>query len=372
MTLGAQVLTSSKLARRVLSSSFVKAATTPHGIDRYIEMIDPLWSGTEIRAEVTDVARKTADSVTLTLRPNSNWTGFRAGQFVRLSVEIDGVRRTRCYSPACSEFRRDGRIELTIKVDPNGLVSRHLQAQAAPGMIVQISPAQGEFVLPLPHPRRILLISGGSGVTPVMSMLRTLTDKAFNGKITFLHYSFTEDDIIYRRELEEIKAKYESINIVHAYTEQKDGGDLHGYFSKEHLLAADRHYAEAETFLCGPLPLMDAVRAVYEDEGLTDQLHLEQFTAPVRTVSSEDAAGELVFSATGTTVANSGRTILEQAEDAGLTPEYGCRMGICFSCVRRKDSGTTRNVLTGDVCSDGDTSVKLCVSEPVGDVSIDL
>lgn len=367
----ANTLTSSRIARRVLSSSLVAAATTPHGVDRYIEMIDPLWSGTEIRAEVTDVVRKTSDSVTLTLRPNTNWKGFRAGQFVRLSVEIDGIRRTRCYSPANSEFRRDGKIELTIKVDPNGLVSPYLQANAKPGMTVQLSAAQGEFYLPLPHPRSILLISGGSGITPVMSMLRTLTERAYIGKVTFLHYSFTEDDVIYRKEIAEIEAKYEGVRIIRAYTDAANG-DLQGYFSKEHLVAADRHYAEAETYLCGPQPLMNAVREIFDAEGLSDKLHLEQFAAPVRTVSTDEAEGSLLFSTTGTSVENNGQTILEQAEGAGLNPDYGCRIGICFSCVRKKDFGTTRNVLTGETCSDADANVKLCISAPVGEVSIDL
>lgn len=371
MSLNIQALTSSRLARRVLTSSFVKAATTPHGVDRYFEMFDPLWSTTETRAEVTDVVRKTKDSVTLTLRPNANWKGFRAGQYVKLSVEIDGIRRTRCYSPANSQFRHDGQIELTIKVDPNGLVSPWVLANAEPGLVVQISAAQGEFYLPLPHPRSILLISGGSGITPVMSMLRTLTDKAYIGKITFLHYAFTKDDVIYQAEIDEIKAKYDGVRIFRAYTEAADG-DLEGYFSKEHLLAADRHYAEAETYLCGPMPLMNAVREIFDAEGLAHKLHLEQFAAPIRTVGTDDAEGDLTFSESNLAIANNGQTILEQAEAAGLTPEYGCRIGICFTCVRKKDSGTTQNVLNGDLCSDPDTNVKLCINKPVGDVVIAL
>jgi ferredoxin-NADP reductase len=371
MTLTAQKLTSSKLARRFLNSSFAAAIATPHGVDRYVEMIDPLWSGTEIRAEVTDVERKTADSVTLTLRPNNLWTGFKAGQFVKLSVEIDGIRRTRCYSPANSQFRRDGHLELTIKVDPDGLVSPWLLANAKPGMVMQVSQAQGEFHIPLPHPRSILLISGGSGITPVMSMLRTLTERAYIGKVTFLHYAFTEDDVIYRDELAEIEAKYEGVRIIRAYT-NADNGDLQGFFSKEHLVAADRHYAEAETFLCGPMPLMDGVRAVFEAEGLSDRLHLEQFAAPTRTVPTEDATGSLTFSVSEAKVENNGQTILEQAESAGLNPEYGCRIGICFTCVKTKDSGTTRNVLTGEIDSDNDVNIKPCITAPCGDVSIAL
>ncbi|MDO7867343.1 ferredoxin reductase [Nocardioides jiangxiensis] len=366
-----QMLTSSRMGRRFLDSSFAAALATPHGVDRYVEMVDPLWSRTETRAEITDVERKTADSVTLTLRPNENWAGFKAGQFVKLSVEIDGVRRTRCYSPANSQFRKDGKIELTIKVDPKGLVSPWLLANARPGMIVQISPAQGEFHIPLPHPRSILLISGGSGITPVMSMLRTLTDRAYIGKVTFLHYAFTEDDVIYRDELAEIEAKYEGVRIIRAYT-NADNGDLQGFFSKEHLVAADKHFAEAETYLCGPMPLMDGVRAVFEAEGISDRLHLEQFAAPTRTVPTDEATGELTFSASGEKADNNGQTILEQAEAAGLTPDYGCRIGICNACVSTKLSGITRNVLTGELNTDNDVNIKPCISAPCGDVSIDL
>ncbi|MGZ4452896.1 MAG: ferredoxin reductase [Nocardioides sp.] len=366
-----QVLTGSKLGRRFLDSAFAEALATPHGVDRYVEMVDPLWSRREIRAEVTDVERKTADSVTLTLRPNTNWAGFKAGQFVKLSVEIDGIRRTRCYSPANSQFRRDGRIELTIKVDPAGLVSPWLLANAEPGLIVQISPAQGDFHIPLPHPRSILLISGGSGITPVMSMLRTLTERAYIGKVTFLHYAFTEDDVIYRDELAEIEAKYEGVRIIRAYT-NADNGDLQGFFTREHLVAADKHFAEALTFLCGPMPLMDSVRAVFEAEGITDRLHLEQFAAPTRTVPTDEATGELVFSASETKAENNGQTILEQAEGAGLNPDYGCRIGICNACVSTKLTGITRNVLTGEINTDNDVSIKPCISAPCGDVSIDL
>ncbi len=91
-----------RLGRRVLGSGLLEALAAPHGVDRYLELIRPSWSLSEARAEVVEVRRQTGDSVTLTLRPNENWQGFSTGQFVRLTVEIDGVRQTRCYSPACS------------------------------------------------------------------------------------------------------------------------------------------------------------------------------------------------------------------------------------------------------------------------------
>ena len=181
-----------RLGRRLLGSGLLEALAAPHGVDRYLELVRPSWSLHEARAEVIEVRRQTADSVTLTLRPNENWKGFRTGQFVRLTVEIDGVRHTRCYSPACSEHAPD-RIEITVKAHPEGLVSGFLNRAARPGMVVGLSAADGDFVLPADRPERLLLISGGSGITPVISMLRTLCDEGHAGAVTFVHYAPTRD-----------------------------------------------------------------------------------------------------------------------------------------------------------------------------------
>src|SRR5204863_7203939 len=97
-----QPMPARRLGRRLLGSGLLEALAAPHGVDRYLELIRPSWSLREARAVVTGVGRQTADSVTLTLRPNENWGSFSAGQFVRVTVEIDGVRQTRCYSAACS------------------------------------------------------------------------------------------------------------------------------------------------------------------------------------------------------------------------------------------------------------------------------
>ena len=185
-----------RLARRLLGSSLAGALTTPHGVDRYVELVRPSFSLSEARAEVVAVRRPTQRAVTLTLRPNANWQGFRAGQFVRLSIEIDGVRHTRTYSPASSAHAGD-LIELTAHAQPDGCVSPFLRASAKPGMVVGLSQADGDFVLPDERPRALLLISGGSGITPVMSMLRTLCDEGHDGPIAFLHYARDERDVAY-------------------------------------------------------------------------------------------------------------------------------------------------------------------------------
>jgi ferredoxin-NADP reductase len=350
--------------------SLAEALLTPHGVDRYLELVDPMLVRREIRGVVTAVRHQTRDTVTLTLRPSRAWRGFTAGQYVRVTVDIDGVRRTRCYSPACSQRRPDGLLELTVKADPNGLVSRYLRANAEPGMILGLSQPDGGFTLPAERPRRVLLVSGGSGITPVLSMLRTLVDDGHEGDIVFLHYANTADDVLYREELAALAGRHPGVRIVLAYTHAERGADLHGFFSAEHLEAAAPFYREAQTYLCGPAPLMDSVRTVFAAEGLSERLHTEEFAPPPLRLDTGNATGTVRFAHSGKEFENSGKPLLEQAEDAGLRPEHGCRMGICFSCTKVKSTGCVRNAVSGELSEEENEEIQLCISVPVGDVEI--
>jgi stearoyl-CoA 9-desaturase NADPH oxidoreductase len=354
----------------------VEALATPHGIDRYLELVHPMLTVRELRAVVTDADRSCADSVTLTLRPTRQWRGFRAGQFVQVAVDVDGVRYTRCYSPSCSQYRSDGRIELTVKAHAQGVVSQYLDAAARPGLVIGLSQADGSFRLPQPRPAQVLLISGGSGITPVLSMLRTLLDENHPGEIVFVHYARAEADVAQLAQLRAVADVHPNVRLVLAFTRSRSGGDLYGHFDETHLAEVAPWYADAQTFLCGPPALMSAIREHYAAKGIEDSLHTEEFTV-AGTAGAGGAAGE-AGDATGevrfgdTVVENSGATLLEQAEAAGLSPEYGCRMGICFTCTKVKTSGCTRNVRTGELHRDPDTEVQLCISAPVGDVAIEL
>ena len=358
--------------RRVLGSRVLAAMTTPHGVDRYLELFNPIWSVNEVRAEITAVRRPTADSVTLTLRPNGNWQGFRAGQFVRLTVEIDGVRRTRCYSPANSVHAADGKIELSAKAHAGGFVSRFLRDAARPGMVVTLSQADGSFALPEQRPERVLLISGGSGITPVMAMLRTLCDEGYTGRITFLHYCNAARDLIYAEELAAIAASHPNVELLRAFTEAEQCGELQGLFHREQLATAVPDYAEASTFLCGPPGMMKAVQQLWAEDGLSERLHLENFTAAPVVIDSAHAEGEVRFARSERLAANSGATLLDQAEAAGLRPEAGCRMGICHTCTCRKLSGRVRDTRTGQLGDEGEEDIQICVSVPVGTVTLDV
>ena len=350
------------LGHRILGSGLIDALAAPHGVDRYLELIRPGWSINELRAEITAVHHPAPDSVTLTLRPNHVWRGFEAGQIVRCTVEIDGVKRARCYSPASSVHRRDGLIELTARAHPEGLVSGFLHDHAAPGMVVGLEQAAGDFVMPSERPDDIVLISGGSGITPVMSMLRTLLDEGHRGAVSFLHYARTPDRVPYARELMEIAAQAANVSIDFVYT--REGGHR-GHFCADHLraLAPDAH-----TFVCGPPGLIDAVRA----DGDPDHVHSESFVPPAVTIDTDDAVGAVSFARSGLDAPNTGATLLEQAEAAGLKPAHGCRMGICHTCTCRKLAGSVRHVVTGEISSAEDVDIQICVSVPTGSVALNL
>jgi stearoyl-CoA 9-desaturase NADPH oxidoreductase len=352
------------LRKRVLSSDLVDLLTGPHGVDRYTELVAPTWTLGEARAKVVDVRRTTPRSVTLTLAPNESFTSthtVKAGQYVNLTVDIDGRRHTRCYSPANAEGSPN--LELTIGHHDGGLVSNYLYQRARRGMVFGLAGVGGDFALPTQRPPRILFISGGSGITPVMAMLRTLVAEGHaqvpGAEIAFVHYARTPHEACYRDEL----AALPGVRVLHGYT-RSDAGDLAGRFGQEHLAAAMP--SPDVVFVCGPNTLVEAVREH------CDNVHTESFLPPVFEPPANPSGGRITFSDSGIDVVDDGRPLLEQAESAGLTPQNGCRMGICHTCTRRKTAGTVRNVTTGAVSTDPDEDVQICVSVPVGDVDLSL
>jgi ferredoxin-NADP reductase len=343
---------------RVLASPLVDLLTGPHGVDRYTELLTPTWTMGDARATVIAVARQTPRSVTLTLEPNLAFQGFRAGQHINLSVEIDGRRRTRCYSPASAEGA--AHIELTIGRHDGGLVSTHLFRHARPGMVVGLDSVGGEFTLPATRPRRVLFVSGGSGITPVMSMLRTMRAEGSDRKIAFVHYARSAAEACYRDELRAMSG----VRVLHGFTRDTAGSDLTGRFGVEHIAAA---MPEPDAvYVCGPPVLVEAVREHFP------AALAESFVPPVFDLSGEPTGGRVAFADSGVEITDDGRPLLEQAESAGLTPESGCRMGICHSCTRRKTRGAVKNLITGAVSGTDEEDVQICVSVPVGDVDLAL
>ncbi|MCU1499951.1 MAG: Stearoyl-CoA 9-desaturase electron transfer partner [Acidimicrobiales bacterium] len=362
-----------RLVRRALASGLVDKLTAPHGVDRYLELVDPAWVVRETRARVTEAVRQTDGTVTLTLRPNDTWAGFRAGQHVVVGVEIDGTVHQRCFSLAGSPHRADGTLELTVKANPAGRVSRHLVAHARTGSVVRLSEARGDFTLPAPEDRtgHLIFISGGSGITPVLSMLRTLVDEGHGGPVTFVHYADRTADVCYLDELHDLTDSLAHGRLLLGLTDEPGATDLVGFFGADHLAEITGDPASSQVFLCGPIPLMSSVEARFAELGLADHVRLERFGLPPMDPALDDGTGVVGFERTGVRAPAAG-TILETAEAAGLSPASGCRRGICGTCTTTKTSGVVRNVVTGDLSAADAEPIRLCVSVPCGEVVVAL
>lgn len=370
------------VTERILGSKALAALAAPHGVDRYLELVNPMWAAVEVRARVIAVVRETdgaaagaAPVATLTLQPTRTWRGHRAGQYVQVGVDLPGARRTtRCFSISSAASAPGEAFTITVRAnveaaDPARSVSRFLVHDAEPGQILHLSQAQGDFTLTespaTPSNNRLLMISGGSGITPVMSQLRTLLRDGYDGhagrRVTFLHYARSPEDQIFADELAAIAAADNGVDVHLRY------GDR--LFSELELRRLVPRFRDTDTWACGPAGLVELVQAAYGDSA---RLRVEYFKLATAGGSLGSAEGDVTFARAGATTANTGASLLEQAEAAGLTPEFGCRMGICFSCTSRKCEGTVRNLLTGEESSLPDEDIRICVSAPVGDCVVDL
>ena len=234
-----------------------------------------------------------------------------------------------------------------------------------------LSAGEGDFQLPSPRPDSILLIGGGSGITPLMAILRTLLDEGYDRPIALLHYAPDRERCIYREELERLAAAHPNFSLARSYTRTPGAAELDGHFTPLHLPQSEPDFTAAETFACGPPALLDAVRGTWAN-GLEHRLHVESFVPPTFVPVGEPGEGEIHFAGSDLEVANSGASLLEQAEAAGLRPAYGCRMGICHTCTCRKRSGTHKNLVTGEVSSAPDEEIQLCASAALGDLTVEI
>jgi ferredoxin-NADP reductase len=356
-----------------LRTKLVGSLATPRTIDDYLGLVDPAWSVHDVRARVTKVQRETLDATSLYLRPNENWRGFRAGQFVQLSATIGGVRHTRCFSLSSAPEDREA-LRVTIKAVPGGRVSGWARAGARVSHVLELSQAMGEFVLPDPPPSKLLFISGGSGITPILSMTRHLEAAGYDGSVACLHYARYE--VICDDELTSLARRWRALRLAVVRTgHSNDGGTGRPHLSLARLEAFAPDWAERDAFLCGPLGLSATAASIWQQRGIADRLRVEHF-APASRPTADSAGGNirrLVFAKSRlATNGREGVTLLDQAEAAGLRPNHGCRMGICRTCTCRKVSGTVRNQRTGEVSSQEDEPIQLCVSSPLSDVTLDL
>lgn len=362
-----------KLFNALLRTRTVATMCSPHDVDDYLQLVDRTWSVREVRARIVAVEPEEGGATSLWLMPNENWRGFRAGQYVAMSVAIDGVRYRRCFSISSSP--EDGLpLRITIKTLPGGRVGCWAARAATPGDVVGLSQALGDFVLPTPAPPRLLFISGGSGITPVVSITRHLVATGYGGEIVCLHYA--RHACTLGAEMAALAERAPAIRFVAVIDGRAvcERARLVGRLSSDHLARVAPSWDECELFVCGPAPLREAVGQLVHERGLGHRLHEERFVSPVHVpAATPQLSCRLTFVRSGREISgNAAASLLEQAEGAGLRPAHGCRMGICHSCRCRKVSGVVRNELTGALSTEADDEIQLCVSTPRSDVALEL
>jgi ferredoxin-NADP reductase len=350
-----------------------EAATTPLLPADYLDLFAPLRSGADLRGRVVAVHPETADAATLVIRPGADWAGHVPGQYVRVGVDVDGVRQWRAYSLTHGP-RADGRISVTVKAVPGGAVSPFLVHGVRPGTLLHLEQATGDFVLAEDH-QKLLFVTAGSGVTPVIGMLRNLfpvTDAGVVHRstrdIVVVHVARSRPDSIFLADLEALDAAG-AIRLVPRYDDQ------HGLLDVDRLGELVPDLAGRTTYACGPAGLLDALAAHHERAGLP--LHVERFR-PVLVEAGE--GGTVTFAGSDVVVeADGGTPLLQAGEDAGVLMPSGCRMGVCFGCVVPLREGAVRDLRNGTVTTavpgetgPGGVPVQTCISAAAGACRFDL
>ncbi|MFG2087975.1 MULTISPECIES: ferredoxin reductase [unclassified Spirillospora] len=335
----------------------VRYLTTPLLPEDYLGLLNPLWSTAELRGRVEAVRHEAPAAATLVIKPGRAWQGHRPGQWVKVGVDIGGVRHWRTFSLS-SPPRPDGRITVTVKAAPDGFVSAHLVNEIRPGAIVRLAQAEGDFVLPSPVPGKLLFVTAGSGITPVMAMLRHLGGVS---DVVLVHSDRTAGDVIFGAELRAMSGL--------RLHERHTASD--GRFGPSELSEVCPDWAEREAWACGPGAMLDDLGEHWRASGAGERLRVERFRTVLQGPAGE--GGHVTFTRSGVEADADGATpLLVAGEDAGALLPSGCRMGICYSCVGRLCSGKVRDLRTGEVHGEEGEIVQTCVSAAAGPVEIEL
>jgi ferredoxin-NADP reductase len=342
--------------------------TTPLLPDDYLRLANPLWSARELRGRVLEVRRETADSATLVIKPGWGFHfDYSAGQYIGIGLLVDGRWRWRSYSLTSTPVSGARTIAITVKAMPEGFLSSHLVDGVAPGTVVRLAAPQGEFVLPDPPPATVLFVTAGSGITPVMSMLRTLARRDGITDVVHVHSAPTTADMLFADELAALARQHPGYRLLFRATRSQGRLDLSG---PDTLDAEVPDWRGRQTWACGPAALLGDAERLWAAAGIADQLHIERF-AVARTAVAE-GGGTVTFAASGkSVVTDAATTLLEAGESVGVQMPFGCRMGICQSCVVELVDGRVRDLRSGADHEPG-TRIQTCVSTAAGDCKLDV
>lgn len=340
---------------------------SPSLFDFWAGQLNPLWTLREPLARLVRREPAGEGASTLVLRCNRHWAGMRAGQHITLGVELEGRVLRRSYSPTALGRRE---LAITVKAVDGGAVSQHLVHHARPGELFRLDAAFGDFHMPAAAP--VLLLAAGSGITPMRSLLREACRRPLAAPVDLFYWERNAAAFQFADELQALAAATPNLR-VHLLTTRE--GEVPAARIDTHSLQVpgdDTPLAQRHVLACGPDGFVAAARQrlVHQVAGF----QAEAFTAPAP-LSDADSVGEIAL-----TLARSGRqlkvargrSLLESLEAQGIKPKHGCRMGICNSCTCDRVSGTTRHLRTGEMQSETAQPVRICVSAPTTDLTLDL
>ncbi len=339
-------------------------ATTPLLPDDYLHLLNPLWSARELRGRIMSVTKETADTATVEIETGWGFSHtYQPGQYVGIGLQVDGRWHWRSYSLTSIGQPRRKRISVTIKANPDGFLSTHLVDGVRPGTVIRLAPPRGDFILPSPAPAKLLFITAGSGITPVISMLRGMRAHGEHPDIVHVHSARTREDVIFLDELEELsESEHYVLDLQLTRTMGKvDLADLD---------ARVPDWTTRSAWACGPVDMLDEVESVWRSRGIENGLHVERF-AIARTDNGGEG-GTVFFEKSGkTTEIDGATTLLEAGEKLGIQMPFGCRMGICQTCVVPLSDGYVRDLRSGDEHREGDR-IQTCISTVSGQCTLAL
>jgi hypothetical protein len=325
-------------------------------------------------ATCTEITQETADTFSYEFSPtNTQLKTFSAGSHlnVRLPAGKNGALINRTYTLSSSP-KILPKFKLTVKQVKDGQVSNWLAENLKPGMQLDFTEPTGDFVLPEQTPGRLLFIAAGSGITPMMSMLRFLSETANKSEIDFLYYARSPEDIIFRTELDALCKKMKGLRLNYCVeSTSSEWLGLSGRICSSHLKQFNK-LNQHEIYMCGPAPFMAAATSELNKLGVAEyQIHKEVFALDLGAVSVQTQA-KVQFSGEETATLVRKKTLLEEVESRGLELASGCRSGICKTCRCKKVSGETVNLLNGQRSNKSDEYILACVTQAVTDTIIEL
>lgn len=335
-------------------------------VDLCLRLLHPMLSLNRIHARVETRRWVADDMLALTLRCNGNARGWRTGQHVQLYLQQDGVRHGRSYSLV--DVAEDGSIELAIKRQPGGRLSNVLLDHLEVGQVVELGAAFGELHWPTDD-ESVLLVAAGSGITPLLGLLRSALAGGFSAPVTLLHQVRRREQRAFVDELQALAACHGNLQLRWAVSaDGAQAGEWSGRVCAEQLAELPGQHL----LTCGPRGFVEHVCDWWQ-VAHRGNAQWESFS-PLTALAVGDARDvRLGFARSAQQVSgNSQQSLLEQAEAHGLRPAHGCRQGVCTSCTCTLLAGTVRDLRSGALFAEPGQPIRLCISAPHGDVEVDL